>query len=208
MTTKESLIRVVALVTNVLCFALAAHVIVALMLQLAWGVGVITLGPESSMGPAMYTARTYPGPLPLGPPAAAIVAGTLLVSALRNRDSDAWRLRTAVTPIPIIGMLAFEMLTYRLIGLFALCVGTWAYVHYARGRGRLGILVYACLAMLLSGVLPFDISLQNVPGHPRWLPTAAGLPSRETAEAAKRGELVVVGGCVPEITEPSWVWVW
>jgi hypothetical protein len=62
--------------------------------------------------------------------------------------------------------------------------------------------------MMLAGLLPFDISLQDLPGGPRWLPAVAGLPNGETEAAAERGEHVIVGGCVPAYNEPAWVWVW
>jgi hypothetical protein len=198
----------VALVLNVFSFGLAAFVIVALLLQVSWLFGLVTLGPASVAGPSLAMARYIPGPLRLGTPAAILVAGLVLVGGLRKRDSAAWLYRTVVTPIPLVGMVSFEMLAYRLVGLLALAVGIWAYVEYVLGRGRLRLLVYASLIMLLAGVLPFDVSLQNLPGSPRWLPTMAGLPTRSIEEAAERGEHVIVGGCVPAYTEPTWVWVW
>jgi hypothetical protein len=61
---------------------------------------------------------------------------------------------------------------------------------------------------MMTSILPFDTSVQNVPGHPQWLPTVHGLPSYDEGQAAKRGDYVVVGGSRTEFFEPTWVWVW
>ncbi len=69
---------------------------------------------------------------------------------------------------------------------------------------------WAALAWLVFGVLsilPIDVTTLDLPGPPRFVPLATGLPSRRMIEAANRGELVL-GGCVDTGFEPRWVWVW
>ena len=197
-----------AVVVNTASFTLAAFATMGLLLQLLSLFGFVGLGPESNAGASLSRAGFGSYMPTLGYPAAMIVGGIVLVSALRNQAGGVWSYRTALTPIPVLGMVAYEMLSYRLLGFIALGVATWAYVHYVTHQKCLRLLVYACLTMVLFSVLPFDVSFQNVPGNPRWLPTVYGLPSLEEHEAAQRGEHVIVGGCSTAYFVPTWVWVW
>lgn len=63
------------------------------------------------------------------------------------------------------------------------------------------------LATLGLCAVPIDITFTNLPGPPRFVPLVKGLPSHETYELAKRGE-VLLGGCSVTGNEPKWVWVW
>jgi len=200
--------RIAAVLVNGLSFVLATIISVALLMQFATIFFLVTLGPETIGGPTIAMARYHPGPIRLGGPAALIVGGMLLISAVRGKHPGAWSYQTALLPVPVVGILAFMTLSYRLVGLLACCVAVWAYVHYVRGQGKLRILTYACVVMMVAATLPFDISLQNVPGPPRFVPSTAGLPTTSEAKAAERGEVIIVGACVPMYNEPTWVWVW
>ena len=63
------------------------------------------------------------------------------------------------------------------------------------------------VGMVLTALLPVDVSFQNRPGPPHFARYVMGLPGREAIAASKRGE-VVLGGCVATGFEPRWVWVW
>ena len=56
-------------------------------------------------------------------------------------------------------------------------------------------------------VLPIDVTTIDLPGPPRFVPLAMGLPSQQMMQAANRGEMVL-GGCVTTGFEPRWLWVW
>ncbi len=65
----------------------------------------------------------------------------------------------------------------------------------------------ASVAFLIATLLPIDISLQDYPGPPRFVPLIMGTPTEEDAERAERGE-VLLGGCILRGNAPKWVWVW
>jgi hypothetical protein len=67
------------------------------------------------------------------------------------------------------------------------------------------VLVWLLLFALV--LLPFDITLRDMPGPPRFIDLVRGYPGRDDIDAAARGE-ILLAGC--EITgfEPLWVWVW
>lgn len=67
--------------------------------------------------------------------------------------------------------------------------------------------IVAWLVFVGSTFLPVDISFQNYPGPPRFVPLVMGLPTMETVLRATNGE-VVLGGYVVTGFEPEWVWVW
>lgn len=58
------------------------------------------------------------------------------------------------------------------------------------------------VSFLIAVFLPIDVSLQNFPGPPRFVPLVMGL----TTQSAN-GE-VMLGGCMVRGNEPRWVWVW
>jgi hypothetical protein len=67
------------------------------------------------------------------------------------------------------------------------------------------LLLWGLFAVLC--LQPLDVTLVGHPRGPRFMRVAYGLPSRETLEAARRGE-VYLGGCIRFETFPTWVWVW
>jgi len=54
---------------------------------------------------------------------------------------------------------------------------------------------------------PIDVLPIPKGGPPRLVPLVMGLPTRETAERAKRGE-VILGGCIVSGFEPKYYFVW
>lgn len=65
----------------------------------------------------------------------------------------------------------------------------------------------ASTAFLLAALLPIDISLQNYPGPPRFVPLVMGTPTEADIAREERGE-VMLGGCILRGNAPKWVWVW
>jgi len=61
-----------------------------------------------------------------------------------------------------------------------------------------------CLPLTFS---PIDILPLPKGGRPRLVPLVMGLPTRETAERAQRGE-VILGGCIVSGFEPKYYLVW
>lgn len=115
--------------------------------------------------------------------------------------------RWAALPLLIWGYVAVMFVAYRawgpLLGIAAVAL------HVLYGRGRIGTPIVAT-AWLLAATLcliPWDVSLQNYPGRPRFVPFEMGLPGRNALAAANRGE-VMLGGCVTTGLEPRSVLVW
>jgi len=69
------------------------------------------------------------------------------------------------------------------------------------------LLRFVFVAFLLTAYLPVDISLQNYPGPPRFVPLIMGMPREDDIARQERGE-VVLGGCILRDNPPKWVLVW
>lgn len=68
--------------------------------------------------------------------------------------------------------------------------------------------VFALLAITIAAnFLPLDVHPRLGVGLPRVLPIVYGLPTPETFQAARRGE-VYLGGCVVYDNAPRWVLTW
>jgi hypothetical protein len=67
--------------------------------------------------------------------------------------------------------------------------------------------VAAWVLALATTFLPFDVTLRNYPGPPRFVPLIMGLPTADDAQKCERGE-AVCGGCLVSGREPAWVLVW
>lgn len=95
------------------------------------------------------------------------------------------------------------MLAFRFISLPFLLASWVIFVHYKRLRLSLATLA----AWLVLTFSPIDILPVAKGGHLRLVPLVMGLPTRETAERAKRGE-VILGGCIVSGFEPKYYLVW
>ena len=65
----------------------------------------------------------------------------------------------------------------------------------------------AVVVFLIASTLPIDISLQNYPGPPRFVPLIMGAPTEVDVAREERGE-VMLGGCILRENPPEWVLVW
>ena len=84
--------------------------------------------------------------------------------------------------------------------LIALAISYFHFLH----TSRTALMRLIFVSFLVAVFLPIDVTLQNFPGPPRFVPLVMGL----TTEArAKNGE-VMLGGCMVRGNEPRWVWVW
>jgi hypothetical protein len=99
----------------------------------------------------------------------------------------------------------FWLLAFRFVSLPFL-ISSWVLFVRVGGKDlRLSVATWAVwLALTLS---PIDVSPIPKAGPPRLVPLVMGLPTRETAERAKRGE-VMLGGCIVSGFEPKYYLVW
>ena len=109
-------------------------------------------------------------------------------------------------PIILFTSFLWLSITHRLLGLCFLVVFLILYLTVYWHR-KIILLPLIWLIFITSTFLPIDLSFQNYPGHPRFVPLVMGQASIETEEKAKRGECML-GGCVVSGFEPKWVWVW
>src|SRR2546422_7810416 len=195
-------------VVNTVSFTLSAAVFTLLLQQVIFLAFFISLGPRLLETPPVWLGRLGGGPVPLWWVVPVAVGAFVLVASLDPRRSDSWSFRTALAPIPIIGLIAVVAVAYRFIGLLLSVAVAGLYIGYARGRGRLAPLAYTAVALVLVSALPVDVTLQNVPGPPRLVPAVSGLPSRTMLDMVERGDAVMVGGCVTRYLEPSRMVVW
>ena len=63
------------------------------------------------------------------------------------------------------------------------------------------------VGFLIAAFLPIDVTVQNYPGPPRFVPLIMGSPTDEDTVREERGE-VVLGGCILKENPPQWVLVW
>ena len=89
-------------------------------------------------------------------------------------------------------------LALSLVALVVVCVQDW---------NRPRVLAPLWLALVGSAFLPFDVSLENRPGPPRFVPLVMGLVLHRDVEAIY-GKEYVMGSCVSTGREPKWVLVW
>ena len=102
-----------------------------------------------------------------------------------------------------IGLLLTSFRLTAFVLLIALAISYFHFLYTSRTRLMRVIFV----SFLVAVFLPIDVSLQNFPGPPRFVPLVMGLPTPEAAARASRGEMML-GGCIVSGHEPRWVWVW
>lgn len=113
-----------------------------------------------------------------------------------------------VTGILILLALSyFSLIAFRFIALPVL-IATWV-VFVRLGKRDLRPPLILCMIWLALTFSPVDIA--PIPnrggGPPRLVPLVMGLPTPETLERAKRGE-VKLGGCIVSGFEPQYYLVW
>ena len=109
---------------------------------------------------------------------------------------------------PTLFLVAIVLLlsSFRLTAFILLIALAVSYFHFLRSsRTKWMRLIF--VSFLIAVFLPIDVSLQNYPGPPRFVPLVMGLPLPQTWAQAERGD-VMLGGCILRGNEPRWVWVW
>jgi hypothetical protein len=99
----------------------------------------------------------------------------------------------------------FALLAFRFVSLPFLIVAWVLFLLFGRNRLRPSLITLTVWHMLTFS--PIDVLPIPKGGPPRLVPLVMGLPSRETAERAKRGE-VILGGCIVSGFEPKYYLIW
>ena len=99
----------------------------------------------------------------------------------------------------------FSLLAFRFVSIPSLIVAWVLFLRLGRNRLRPSLLAWAVWLVLTFS--PVDILPMPKGGFPRLVPLVMGLPTRETAERAQRGE-VILGGCIVSGFEPKYYLVW
>jgi len=111
-----------------------------------------------------------------------------------------------ICPVLFLSCLIILHESYRATAIVLLPALIVSYVHFLRtARTKLMRLIF--VAFLVAAFLPVDVSLENYPGPPRFVPLVMGLPTAEAVAHERRGE-VMLGGCIVRGNEPRWVLVW
>jgi hypothetical protein len=109
-------------------------------------------------------------------------------------------------PVMLFSALLVSMYSLRVSARILLVVLIASYVRFLfTSKTKWLRLVF--VAFLITAFLPIDISFQNYPGPPRFVPLIMGLPNSEDFVQQERGE-VMLGGCIVDGNEPKWVLVW
>ena len=109
-------------------------------------------------------------------------------------------------PVLLISCLLVSGESYRATASVIFIVLIAWYIHFLI-TSKTKWLRLAFVAFLMAAFLPIDVSLQNDPGPPRFVPFIIGAPREPDIARADRGE-VMLGGCIDRGNEPRWVWVW
>lgn len=104
---------------------------------------------------------------------------------------------------PTVFLLAIVLLqsSFRLTAFLLLIALAISYLRFLRSS-RTTWMRLIFVSFLIAVFLPIDVSLENYPGPPRFVPLVMGL------SAGTRNGEVMLGGCMVKGTEPRWVWVW
>jgi hypothetical protein len=99
----------------------------------------------------------------------------------------------------------FMLIAFRFVSLPFLIVAWMLFLKY-RSKSVLPSLITWSIWLMLT-FSPIDVLPIPKRGTPRLVPLIMGLPTRETAERARRGE-VILGGCMASGFEPKYYFVW
>ena len=105
----------------------------------------------------------------------------------------------------IVLLVSTSFCLVRFVSLPFLITAWVFFVRYGRNRLRPSLIAWTFWLML--SISPVDVVPARKGGPPRLVPLVMGLPTRETAERAKRGE-VILGGCIASGLEPKYYLVW
>jgi hypothetical protein len=106
----------------------------------------------------------------------------------------------------IVVCLSFLRFSFRWTAWALFLLLLVAYIHFLwRSTMRWMPVIFA--VFLITIFLPVDVSLNNYPGPPRFVPLIMGAPTDDDVAREQRGE-AVLGGCILRGNEPRWVLVW
>ena len=114
-------------------------------------------------------------------------------------------IRRIVVFLVLLVATLFWVGAFRYVSLPFLIAAWVLFLKY--GRTAIRPSVIALTIWLPLTFSPIDILPIPKGGPPRLVPLVMGLPTRETAERAKRGE-VILGGCIVSGFEPKYYLVW
>ena len=109
-------------------------------------------------------------------------------------------------PVLLVSSLTIYIYSSRVTAAILLLTLFACYIRFLF-TSKTTLLRFVFVAFLIAAFLPVDISFQNYPGPPRFVPLIMGTPHEDDVVLESRGE-VVLGGCFVAGNEPRWVWVW
>jgi hypothetical protein len=116
-----------------------------------------------------------------------------------------FRIRWIGVLIVLLVSTFFSLLAFRFVSLPFLIVTWLFFLRFGRDRIRPSLITWTVWLMLTFS--PIDVLPIPKGRPPRLVPLVMGLPTRETVERAKRGE-VILGGCIVSGFEPKYYVVW
>jgi hypothetical protein len=119
--------------------------------------------------------------------------------------TDKTQMRWIGVLIVLLASTFFSQLALRFVSLPFLIIAWVLFLRFGRNRLRPSLITWTAWLMLTFS--PIDVLPISKGGPPRLVPLVMGLPTRETAERAKRGE-VILGGCIVSGFEPRYYLVW
>ena len=115
------------------------------------------------------------------------------------------RFRWISALIVLLASSFFSLLAFRFVSLPFLIAGWVFFLRFGCDDLRPSSIMWT--VWLLLTFSPIDILPMPRGGPPRLVPLVMGLPTRETAERARRGK-VILGGCIVSGFEPKYYFVW
>ena len=115
-------------------------------------------------------------------------------------------LKVLLGPVLLVACLLILGESFRATGAILLLVLAGCYIWYLF-TSKTTLLRWVFVAFLVATFLPIDITTQNYPGPPRFVPLIVGAPSPKAVAQEARGE-VVLRGCISRGNDPKWVLVW
>jgi hypothetical protein len=115
------------------------------------------------------------------------------------------RIRLVVVFLVLLVATIFWVGAFRFVSLPFLLAAWVFFLMYGRTTVRPTLITL--MIWLLMTFSPIDVLPIPKGRRPRLVPLVMGLPTRETAERAQRGE-VILGGCIVSGFEPKYYLVW
>jgi hypothetical protein len=115
-------------------------------------------------------------------------------------------LKIALGPILLVSFLFVSFDSYRATASVIFLAVIACYIYFLI-TSKTKWLQLASVAFLIATLLPIDVTLQNYPGPPRFVPLVMGTPLEADVARETCGE-IMLGGCILRRNAPKWVWVW